>query len=134
MKTSLKIAALTLSVGAIFMSTGCTQKESAPTVEHTRYTAYGRYYTDGTVTTNDGNDTLWWEYNTDTVSDLTPYDAMPVWVGFDDNGTPDILKDDIILGLVYDRETAIYDELEEALGDKFELERDNNNIKIGGTK
>lgn len=97
---------------------------------HTRYTAYGRYYTNGTVVTDDGNE---WSYTTDTISDKTPTDAMPVWIAFDDNGTVDI-TDDIILGLVYDRETAIYDDLEAALGDAFELERDGNNIKIGGIK
>jgi hypothetical protein len=102
----------------------------AKPIVHTQYTTYGRYYTDGTVITNDGNE---WGYTTDTVSDKTPYDAMPVWVAFDDNGTADI-TDDIILGLVYDRETAIYDALETALGDTFQLERDGNNIHIGGTK
>ena len=94
---------------------------------HTRYTAYGRYYTDGTVITNDGNE---WSYSTDTISDQTPYDNMPVWVGFDDNGTSDNITDDIILDIVYDRETAIYDRLETALSDKFELERKDNNIRI----
>ena len=106
-------------------------KDVEPTVEHTRYTAYGRYYIDGTVITNDGNE---WAYSTDTISDQTPTDAMPVWIGFDDNGTPTDITDDIILGLVYDRNTAIYDDLETALGDKFELERDGNNIHIGGIK
>ena len=99
--------------------------------EPTQYTAYGRYYTDGTVITNDGNE---WSYTTDTISDQTPTDAMPVWIAFNDNGTPDSVEDDIILGLVYDRETAVYDDLEAALGDAFELERDGNNIKIGGIK
>jgi hypothetical protein len=55
---------------------------------------------------------------------------MPVWVALDDNGTPNSIEDDVILGLVYDRNTAIYDELETALSDKFELERDGNNIKV----
>ena len=59
---------------------------------------------------------------------------MPIWVGFDDNGTPDNIYDDIILGLVYDRNTAIYDDLETALSDSFELERDGNNIHIEGVK
>jgi hypothetical protein len=107
--------------------------EAKPVVSeqpHTRYTAYGRYYTDGTVITNDGNE---WSYSTDVVSDKTPYDNMPVWIGFDDNGTGDI-TDDIVLGLVYDRNTAIYDALETALSDEFELERDGNNIRIGGIK
>lgn len=106
------------------------QVEVEPEVVHTRYTAYGRYYTDGTVITNDGNE---WAYNTDTVSDKASYDNMPVWIGFDDNGTTDI-TDDIILGLVYDRETAIYDALETALADEFALERDGNNIRIKGVR
>ena len=99
--------------------------------DHTQYTAYGRYYTEGTVITNDGNV---WEYSTDVISEQTPTDNMPIWIAFDDNGTPDNIADDVVLGLVYDRETAIYDELEAALGDKFELERDGNNIQIGGIK
>ena len=100
--------------------------EDEPT-ETAQYTAYGRYYTDGTVVTNDGNE---WSYCTDTISDKTPTDNMPVWIAFDDNGTADKVEDDIILGLVYDRETAIYDDLETALSGKFELERDGNNIHI----
>ena len=60
--------------------------------------------------------------------------GIPVWVAFDDNGTPNVIGDDIPLGLVYDRETAIYDELETALGERFELVREGNNIHIGGTK
>lgn len=103
---------------------GCTKAEPQP---HIRYTAYGRYYTNGTVITNDGNE---WAYNTDTISNKTPTNAMPIWIGFDDNGTPNNITDDIILGLVYDRETAIYDALEASLGDTFELERNENNIKI----
>lgn len=99
-------------------------------VESQQYTAYGRYYTDGTVITDDGNDSLWWEYSTDTISDQTPYDAMPVWVAFDDNATPDDITDDIILGLVYDRETAIYDQLEAELSKDFEIERNGNEIRI----
>lgn len=98
---------------------------------HIVYTAYGRYYTNGTLITNDGNE---WAYTTDTISNQTPYDTMPVWAALDDNGTADIVEDDVILGLVYDRETAIYDDLETALGDKFELTREGNNIHIGGIK
>lgn len=111
------------------LMTGCAEP-IAPQV-HTRYTAYGRYYTNGTVITDDGNA---WSYSTDTISDKTPTDAMPVWIGFDDNGTPKDITDDVILGLVYDRNTAIYDDLEAALGGKFELTRDGNNIHIGGIK
>lgn len=98
---------------------------------HTRYTANGRYYTDGTVITDDGNE---WAYSTDTISDKPVYDGMPVSVGFDDNGTPDNIYDDIVLGLVWDINTSVYDELEDALGDKFELTRDGNNIRIGGIR
>ena len=101
------------------------------TAEPQTYTAYGRYYTDGTVITNDGNE---WGYMTDLISDKTPTDGMPVLIGFDDNGTPNDITDDIILGLVYDRNTAIYDDLETALSDKFELERDGNNIHIKGVQ
>ena len=94
---------------------------------HTRYTEYGRYYTNGVVITDDGNE---WSYTTDTISDKTPYDNMPIWIGFDDNATPNDITDDIILGVVYDRETAIYDALESELSAEFELERDGNNIRI----
>jgi hypothetical protein len=95
------------------MTTACSSNAERPAPQ--AYTAYGRYYTDGTVITNatdDGYDSLWWEYSTDIISDRTPYDAMPVRIGFSDNGTPDNIEDDIILGLVYDLNTAIYDELE----------------------
>ena len=125
----MKKLALTLTLCTTLLA-GCSAKtESAPKVEHTRYTAQGRYYTYGTVITNDGNE---WGYTADTISDKTPADAMPVWIGFDDNGTPADIYDDIILGLVYDRETAIYDTPESALSESFELERNNNNIKIIG--
>ena len=128
-----RLFALIVVMGALLLSTGCAMSEPTPTpkAEPQRYTAYGRYYLDGTVITEDGNE---WGYATDSISDKTPTNAMPVWVGFDDNGTPDDITDDIILGLVYDVNTAIYDALETALSDKFELEREGNNIKIGGTK
>lgn len=124
-----KLLALTIILCTIAILVGCdTTPQSDPQV-HTRYTAYGRYYLDGTVITNNGNE---WAYSTDTISDKTPTDAMPIWIGFDDNATPDDITDDIILGVVYDRNTAIYDDLEGALSDKFDLERDGNNIKING--
>lgn len=125
------LAVATLVGGFIFGIEAHKDIDVEPEVEHTRYTAYGRYYTDGTVITNDGNE---WSYSTDSISDKTPYDNMPVWIGFDDNGTPTNIADDVILGLVYDRNTAIYDALETTLDDKFELERDGNNIHIGGIK
>lgn len=126
-----KLLVLALA-SAMTLTVGCSSKvEPTPKPEPQTYTAYGRYYTDGTVITNDGNE---WSYSTDIISDKTPYDTMPIWIGFDDNGTPNNIKDDNILGLVYDRNTAIYDDLETALGDSFELERDGNNIHIGGLK
>ena len=118
-----------LAFGVAFIVTAeMPQKKvvEAPKV-HTRYTAYGRYYTDGTVITDDGNE---WGYSTDTISDKTPIDNMPVWIGFDDNGTPTDITDDIVLGLVYDVYTAIYDALETELSKEFELERDGNYIQI----
>ena len=136
-----KLAALTLVVGAFLMTTGCTtQEEPTPKSEPQTYTAYGRYnsniemsdgiYVEG-ITTNDGNV---WEYHADTVSSIPVYDGMPIWAGFSDNGTPDNIEDDIILGLVYDRNTAVYDDLETALGENFTIQRDGNNIKIGELK
>ena len=118
----------------LFLS-GCTAKVEPTSqiqkVESTRYTAYGRYYTNGTVITDDGNI---WDYSTDTISDKEPTDNMPVWIGFDDNGTPTDITDDIVLGLVYDVNTAIYDALETELSQEFELTREGNTIHIGGTK
>ncbi len=122
-----KLLALILVMGAFLMTTACTNTEPAPKTESTRYTSYGRYFTEGVVITNDGN---LWEYSTDSISDKTPTDNMPVWIGFDDNATPDDITDDIILGLVYDRNTAIYDQLEEELSEEFEIERNGNEIRI----
>jgi hypothetical protein len=107
-----------------------TPTEPTETTEpkvHTRYTEFGRYYTEGTVITDDGNE---WSYTTDTISDKTPTDRMPVWIGFDDNGTPEDIYDDIVLGLVYDVYTAIYDALETELSEEFEVEREGNYIKL----
>ena len=94
---------------------------------HSRYITQGRYYTNGTVVTTDGNE---WLYSTDSISDKTPHDAMPINVAFDDNGTPNNIYDDIILGVTWDITTNIYDDLEAALSDKFEVERDGNYIHI----
>ena len=123
-KSLLKATAITLVIAtvlAVGLHIGIRQvKPTEVETPHNKYTAYGRYYTDGTVITNDGNE---WAYSTDLISNQIPTNDMPVWVGFDDNGTPNEITDDIILGLVYDRETAIYDNLETALSDKFKLER-----------
>ena len=126
-----------LFLAAMFL-TGCSTTTEEPKVaepvaevEHTRYVDHGRYYLEGKVITDDGNI---WSYSQDIISDKDSYDAEPVYIGFDDNGTPDTIEDDIILGLVFDRETAIYDALEESLSESFELERDGNNIHISNMK
>lgn len=125
------ILVATISVGFIVIAEvdAHTQVEIKPTpkVESTRYTAYGRYYTDGTVITNDG---ISYSYSTEVISDKAPTNHMPVWIGLDDNGTPADISDDIVLGLVYDVYTAIYDALETELSKEFELERTGNNIHI----
>lgn len=116
----------------IFLSiflTGCgdAQTPAQPEVEHARYTAQGRYYTLGICEDVNGNV---WEYSTDTISKINVYDAMPVYICFDDAGTPDNIYDDEVLGLVFNRETSVYDQLEDALSSSFELEREGNNIRI----
>ena len=75
-----------------------------------------------------------WGYQTDSISNEVPYDGMPVVMALDDNGTPDIIEDDIVLGLVYDIETSIYDKLEVELSEAFELNRNGNNIRIQSLK
>lgn len=106
---------------------GCSaHHEPAP---HDHYVTTGRYYLDSTVITADGNI---WDYQADTINDRPAENAMPVYVAFDDNGTPDNIYDDAILGLVLDLETHIYDRLECALSDAdtFTIERDGNNIHV----
>lgn len=123
-----KLVSIALA-SAMTLTVGCSapkQTELSKSDPQT-YTAYGRYYTDGTVITDDGNE---WGYSTDTISNQTPKDGMPIWIGFSDNGTPNDIYDDIILGVVYDRYTSVYDDLESALSDKFELQRDGNYIQI----
>lgn len=118
---------------AAIILTGCstTTEEPIPEAEHIRYTAHGRYYTEGKLITDDGNI---WSYSQDIISDEPSYNYQPVYIGFDDNGTPDDISDDIVLGLVFDRETAIYDALEVSLSERFELKRDGNNIHISNMK
>lgn len=102
--------------------TGCNK---AP-VEHNHYVIQGRYYIEHIC--EDANGDLW-EYSAPTISNIAVYDKMPVYICLDDMGTPDN-TDDEILGLVYDRETAIYDKLEAVLSESFEVEREGNNIRI----
>lgn len=122
---------LTLSLFASILLTACSAQPQAPTEDpapHNRYITTGRYYTNGSVVTADGNE---WGYSTDTISDRPAENAMPVYIAFDDNGT-DNIYDDSILGLVLDLETYIYDRLESTLSESeaFTIERDGNNIHI----
>ena len=136
---------LTIAISCITLCAlvGCAETEPAsaptpepsPSVEQTTYFTQGRYYFNadllGQVVTEDGNV---WEYTQDIISDEPSYHNEPVFVCFIDNGTPNNIYDDEIIGLVLDRETAIYDALEVALSDSFELERDGNNIHIQSMK
>ena len=124
MKKMLSLAIILCTIATLV---GCGTAE--PPKVHTRYVAQGRYYTDGTIITNDGNE---WIYTTDSISDKVPFDGMPIHIGFDDNGTPDDIYDDVVLGATWDVETHIYDELETALSDGFSIEREGNNIKVNG--
>lgn len=125
MLKKMMIPVIALSV----LLTGCSNVK--PEVEHTRYVVQGRYYTNNICEDTTGN---LWEYSTDTVSNTAVYDSMPVYICLDDAGTPDNIYDDEVLGLVYDRETSVYDQLEDALSSSFELERDGNNIRIQSLK
>lgn len=100
-------------------------------VEHTRYAIQGRY--NGYFIWEDTTGNLW-KYRTATVSNQEVYIGMPVYICLDDNATPDNLYDDKVLGIVFDRETAIYDELEASLSESFDLERDGNDIHIQSIK
>lgn len=70
---------------------------TAPSTPANVYTLDGIYCVDE-VYTGDGNcrsyDTL------DYVGDVPAYDGMPVTVWMSDNGTPDDVTDDVVLGLV----------------------------------
>lgn len=128
----------------VLMMTGCTNTEETAVeetaiedlveikaVESENYFVKGRYYMNADlqweVITEDGNV---WSYDQDIISDSPRYHTEPVYVCFNDNYTPHTIYDDIVLGLVLDRETAIYDALETALSEEFELEREGNNIRI----
>ena len=120
-----------IAIASIFPTSSEPEPTAIPEPIHTKYVTKGRYYTIGEVITDDGNT---WIYDQETISDKPSYDAEPVYVAFDDNGTPDELTDDIILGLVWDIETAIYDKLEDNLSESFVLERENNTINLIGEK
>ena len=121
-----KIIAFT---SALLFLSGCAPKTIAEVkpVESTTYITAGRYYTCGEVITNDGNI---WGYSQDIISEAPSYDDEPIFALFDDKGTPDNIYDDEILGVVLDRETAIYDKLEIALSESFTVERNGNIISV----
>ena len=122
MKAKLIIAPLALCLLA-----GCATTETKQ--ESATYITQGRYYACGEVITQDGNA---WGYSQDVISERESYDKEPVFVLFDDNGTPDNIYDDEIYGLVLDRETAIYDALEASLSESFAVERNGNVISVKG--
>ena len=70
---------------------------TAPSASANVYTLDGIYCVDE-VYTSDGNH---WSYDMlDYVGGIPAYDGMPVTVWLSDNGTPDDVTDDVILGLV----------------------------------
>ena len=70
---------------------------TAPSASANVYTLDGIYCVDE-VFTSDGNH---WSYDIlDYVGDIPAYDGMPVTVWMSDNGTPDDVTDDVVLGLV----------------------------------
>ena len=70
---------------------------TAPSASDNIYTLDGIYCVDEVIT-GDGNH---WSYDmVDTIDGIPAYDGMPVTVWLSDNGTPDDVTDDVILGLV----------------------------------
>lgn len=115
---------MALALLALCFLVGCAPTE---TKEHTTRITAGRYYTCGEVITDDGNV---WEYSQEIISEMESYDHEPIFALIDDNGTPDYIQDDEVYGLVLDRETAVYDELEVTLSEVFTVERNGNIISI----
>lgn len=115
-------------LGTSLLLTGCGEvsEQNAPAVESTTYIMSGRYYTSGELFTEDGNT---WEYSQDVISEAPSYDNQPVYALINDMGTANKF-DDEVLGLVLDRETAIYDELEVRLSEEFSVERDGNTLHL----
>ena len=70
---------------------------TAPSASANVYALDGIYCVDE-VYTSDGNR---WGYDVvDTIDGIPAYDGMPVTVWLSDNGTPNDMTDDIVLGLV----------------------------------
>ena len=93
-------------------------------VQEELYMSCGRYY-DGYIVDDNGEE---WGYQWDYEG---AYEGIPVKIVMSDNGTPSIY-DDIVLNIGYDRETAIYDELEKSFSqvEDWEVTRDGNQITI----
>ena len=124
MKKALIILSLAITL------TGCTSQPYSEIESNNYVVPHSRYYTDGTIETSDG---MLWGYETETISNIQPYNGMPVFMCMNDNGTPEIIKDDIVLGLVFDRETAIYDALATSFDEgNIQYERNGNIIAIQG--
>lgn len=83
---------ISITIILSILCTGCTNESSV-------YFMSGRYYTDGTVITDDGNI---WGYSQDIISDEPSYNDEPIIALMDDNGTPEVITDDIIIGVVFD--------------------------------
>lgn len=83
---------ITLAIALAIMP-GCTTQPEPELVsirnKSELYTTCGRYYTDGTIVTADGNV---WNYHTDAICANEAVEVV-----FDDNGTPDNIYDDVIL-------------------------------------
>ena len=127
-----RVTMMMMMVIIMAMMVGCGEQEPIEEIEVTvdpnYYTMTGRYYESGRVVDEFGEE---WCYEWIDCED-TIYDGMPVKIVMSDSGT-DLLYDDEVLTLVYDRETAIYDELEASFSEveEWEVTRDGNNIRIG---
>ena len=95
MFTSITTKLLAALMLAAQLSGACAT--TAPGASANVYTLDGIYCVDE-VYTSDGNH---WSYDMlDYVDGIPTYDGMPVTVWLSDNGTPDDVTDDVILGLV----------------------------------
>ena len=79
--------------------TGCATPESMADSTHSSalYVVPGHYYMRGEVITEDGNI---WGYSQSTIGDAPSYNNEPVYVLFNNAGTPNNIYDDEIIGLV----------------------------------
>ena len=94
MLTALSVKLLAALMLAAQLTGACAT--TAPSTPANVYTLDGIYCVDE-VYTSDGNR---WDYDMlDYVGDVPAYDGMPVTVWLSDNGTPDIVTDDVILAL-----------------------------------